>query len=258
MDQALRKVGVFTHVSKRCTRFCYDPIMSIEDQLSGEPEDRLPDPEIRDRLLIDSVARHFKQIFGPVERVFEDTTSSFAPIDILRMPLDSEGLFRTYVTAGMACRPMNVPSEVPDPEEYRYAELVLHVPAQWPVDWAELQRPENWWPLEILQGMARLPHERESWVWGGHTLNQKTPYGEDTRLCTALICPSYMLPEDAETLTMADGRNIVFLTMAFIYQEEFEFCLANYSDAFLDRVADSGMTPDEFFILDKNRPNVCA
>lgn len=238
--------------------FCYDPNMSIEDQLSGEPEDRMPDPESRDRILIETVTRHFEQIFGPVEGVIEDTTSGVTPIDILRMPLDSEGLFRTYVTTGMACRPMNVPSEVPEPEGYRYAELVLHVPAQWPVDWTDLQRPENWWPFEILRKMASLPHERESWVWGGHTLNQKTPYAEDTKLCTALICPSYLLPEDSETLTLADERNIVFLTMAFIYQEEFEYCLVNYCDAFLDRVADSGMSPDDFFILDKNRPNVCA
>jgi hypothetical protein len=235
--------------------------MPIEDEIGPEPEDRLPNATDGDWPLIHAVTSHFESIYGKVEKVYHEQESRFVHVDLHRFPPESEDGYHTIVTTGMAERPMNVPAEVEDPENYRYAELVLHLPGDWPMNWEDLSEPENWWPLGAMQSIARLPHERESWVWGGHTLRHAgdfSPYTENTDLSAALICPSYLLPEGAEVLKLADGRKIVFLTLAFIYKEEFDYCVKHHSDAFLDHVADSGLSPLDFFVLDERRPNTCA
>lgn len=222
---------------------------------------RLPEATEGDPVLMEAVVRHFEELCGSVEMVYHEQTSTFVHIDIHHFPADSDEDFHTFVTTGMAEKPMNVPSEVPTPENYRYAELVLHLPASWPTEWEELSKPENWWPLQTLQNLARLPHRREGWLWGGHTLrhgDDLEPYADDTQFCAALVCPSFLLPDEFETLTLADGRNIVFLTIAFIYREEFEYCVEHQSDAFFEKIRESGMSPFDFFVLNKNRPNVCA
>jgi len=235
--------------------------MPIEDEIGPEPEEQLPDARKGDWTLIDGVTAHFEAIFGKVEKVYHEQESKFVHVDMHRFPMDPDGDFHTIVTTGMAEKPMNVPAEVEEPENYRYAELVLHLPSDWPLAWDELSKPENWWPLGALLAIARLPHEKESWIWGGHVLRHAgdfSPYTPTSKLGAALICPSYLLPEDAEVLKLKDGREVVFFTVAFIYREEFEFCAKHGSEAFLDHIADSGLSPIDFFVLDEQRPNTCA
>lgn len=232
--------------------------MSIEDELGEEPLNGLPDASEGDLLLIEGVTKHFEETLGPIETTYHEKVSDFVHIDVHQIELGEGEDARTYFTTGLAQRPMNVPSEVADPDEYRYAELVVHLPANWPTDWKELQETHNWWPIASLINLARLPHQRESWIWGGHTISNDGPYADDIGFCAALVCPSYLLPEDSEIVSLPDGRNIVLLTVAFLYPEELAFCLENHSEAFLDRVQEFGLTPFEFLVVNKNRPNVCA
>lgn len=234
--------------------------MSIEDELGNEPEDSLPDPAEGDRALIEAVSQHFERVLGPIETVYHEHQSRFVHIDVHRLAA-LDGVC-TFFTTGLAERAMNVPANVPDPEQYRYAELVLHLPGDWPVDWDELQQKENWWPIQTLIALARLPHERESWLWGGHTLlngdTDPIPYAADVGFCAALVCPSYLMPEDSEVVSIGDGRDVVLFTVAFLYPEEYRYCIQHHSEAFLDKVQESGLSPADFFVLDKERPNICA
>jgi hypothetical protein len=236
--------------------------MSIEDEINEEPEDSLPDASRGDLVLIEGVTRHFEEILGPIDIVFHEAKSRFVHVDVHRIAVEEGEDVCTLFTTGMAEKPMNVPSDVQEPDEYRYAELVLHLPADWPREWEDLKTAETWWPVGTLIQLARLPHERESWVWGGHTLlngdGSILPYAGDVGFCAALVCPSYLLPDDAELVNLSDGRQVVLLTLAFIYLEEYEFCVEHGAEAFLDRVENFGLAPVDFFVLDKARPNVCA
>jgi hypothetical protein len=235
--------------------------MSIEDELGNEPEDRLPFPDAGDPVLIHGMTEHFENILGPVRVVFHETDSTFVHVDIHQIEFEEGDDAVTYFTTGMAEHPMNVPPDVEEPDEYRYAELVMHLPPEYPRDLATLQRPEYWWPFHVMQSLARIPHERESWVWGGHTIRNsfetEPPPGHEHGFSAALVCPSYLLPDDSELVQIEDGRKIVLLTIAFIYPEEYQYCEEHGSEAFLDHVADSGLTPFEFLVLDLNRPNTC-
>jgi hypothetical protein len=213
-----------------------------------------------DIALIEAISDHFEPLFGEVGIVYHEIQSEYIHLDVYRFDPVDEGDGYTFVTCGLAERPMNAPLEIRDRENYLYAELILHLPADWPMEWEEFKKPENIWPVTTLKSFARLPHERESWIWGGHTLangDGPEPYTAETELCAALLCPSFQLPEEFETLAMPDGRNIVFLTLAFLYREEWEFTKEHYSDAFFERIRSAGMGPREFYELDKNRRNLC-
>ena len=218
---------------------------------------KLPRAEA-DQVLIDGITGHLEPLFGLVKSVYNESQPSPVHVDIHQFEGVEAG-FRTFVTTGMASRPMNVPSQVINPECYRYAEILLHLPVSWPVmNFKKLQLPENFWPIGALNNAAYLPHEKETWLWSGHTIaTGEESYAEDTRLCAELICPSYLLLDGFETVTLEDGRQVILLTLAFIYQEELAFCEANGSAKFFDRLRLSGFSPKEFFVLDKNRRNVC-
>jgi hypothetical protein len=233
--------------------------MDFERELGEEPADALP-PAAGDPDLIDLVPLHFESVYGPVTMIYHEENSEFIHIDIHRFGPEPFGHY-TLVTTGMAERAMNVPAEVVDREQYRFAELVLHLPADWPMEWEVLRQTRNWWPMDVLRTLARLPHQNESWVWSGHTIRSADPpisYAEDTQLCAALVCPAYMIPPELEVLEMPDGREVVFHNLGFLYLEEWQFCKENGSAAFMELLASEAVSPHEFFVLDKKRRNVCA
>jgi hypothetical protein len=55
------------------------------------------------------------------------------------------------------------------------AELVMALPAEWPLEQSELEDESNYWPLGLLKMLARLPHEFETFVWFGHTIPNGDP-----------------------------------------------------------------------------------
>lgn len=224
--------------------------------MDSERDESLADPT-GDVELIETVTEHLAPLLGEVELVLHEQESEFVHVDVHQFERADNG-WQVYVTTGMASRPMNVPAEVVDRDQYRYAELILFLPESWPREWDTLKQPEFGWPLTALRQAARLPHAYETWLWGGHTVSNPDgePYGRSSFVAT-LVAPSYLLPDEMETLSLPDGREIVFLTLAFLYAEELAFCKEYGSAAFFDRVAEAGLTPSEFFVLNLDRANVC-
>lgn len=220
--------------------------------------ENLPD-DPGDIELIEAITNHCESFLGPVEEVLHEVKSPFVHMDLLRFKGDPDDPFHLVVTCGMSSKPMNVPANVMDRDHYRYAELLLCLPSDWPVEWEQLADPANWWPLQKLKILARMPHEAETWVWFGHTFahtSPPSPFAPDTELCAALVCPNALFPKEFEFLTYK-GRTIVFQQLAFLYREEYEYTKANYGKGFLKLVRESGMPPDEFFVLNKHRRNLC-
>jgi hypothetical protein len=109
----------------------------------------------------------------------------------------------TLVTSGMSERPMATPGAGDV-----YAELALVLPPFWPAPGSEEMRtPAGHWPYRLLQDLARLPHEFDTWLRNGHTVpngDPPEPYAPGTRLCGALIAPALTLPEDFEELEVGE------------------------------------------------------
>jgi hypothetical protein len=233
--------------------------MDPEKELGEEPEERLAEPE-GDALLIEAVGEHADRFLGENRVVYHEVASAYAHIDLFAYDALSSDGFQTYLTCGMASQPMNVPSQVVDAASYRYAELVLHLPAGWPTEWEELVKPESFWPLSVLRSLALLPHERESWIWAGHTLRNGVdaePYAPGIPFGAAIVSPSLLMDKAFWTLDMSDGRTIEFLTVAFLYREELHYTLEHGPDSLFERMKTEGVSPYEFFVLDPNRRNAC-
>src|SRR5262245_34989527 len=118
----------------------------MPEQLPGDPA------------LITGVPDHFEANFGPPEIVYHEHLSEGVHVDVYQFGPADENDFRTFVTSGMAALPMAVPGDVKHHEDVRFAELVLHLPLDWPTDWATLQQPTNIWPLHLIRQLARYPH----------------------------------------------------------------------------------------------------
>ena len=84
----------------------------------------------------------------------------------------------------MGAHRMNVPEELVEYKLER-AELAIALPADWKLD-QESMKDEKWyWPIRLLKSLARLPINCDSWLGHGHTVENREPFADNTKLCTA-------------------------------------------------------------------------
>jgi hypothetical protein len=72
----------------------------------------------------------------------------------------------------MSAKARNVPAGW---EEYRYAELLIHLPADWPLTKKLLSDPKFNGPIRWLHKTARYPNEHQTWLGGPVTIISKDP-----------------------------------------------------------------------------------
>lgn len=205
--------------------------------------------------LIIAIGDHGERFFGPVDLVYDEIRSSFVHVDIYRFKPDPLSNLVTFVTSGMAQKPMNVPGHVREPDNYRYAELVLQMPAPLVAEFGS----HTSWPIQTMNRLARMPHKDETWLWSGHTIGAENPEPfRNTNLSVATIWPGMLLPDEFRTLEMADGRSIDFLTLGFIDQDERIFSRENYQEGLFEEILRRKRNPEEFLIFDPYRPSLFA
>jgi hypothetical protein len=118
-------------------------------------------------------------------------------------------------TSGMSTRPQHVPE---GQEEYRYAELVMHLPKEWPTK-PKLDSPQSW-PWRWLRIMAHWPHEEETWLAGPFATfangDPPEPLEAGCPFTAFLLSYDRSFPE----FESEDGRLIKMITATPIYTEE--------------------------------------
>jgi hypothetical protein len=148
------------------------------------------------------------------------------------VPPADERPFYTLATSGMSERPMRAPSD-----GRAYAELVLALPPDWPMEPEAFEDERRYWPFRLLQTLATLPHQFETWLWIGHTVpngDPPEPYAPDTGLCCAMLGPA--------------------LTVLALHRDEMEAKLEGGMEALIDPLDQAGVTE----LLDPARPSVFA
>src|SRR5690349_8255265 len=106
----------------------------------------------------------------------------------------------------MSDRPQEIPAGY---EEYRYTELVMLLPADWPTDEPALRDPNSSWPFEWLRRIAADPHESGTWLGGPYTVispcDPPVPLAPGTKLCCFLLLripDGYFEFEDGWVITL--------------------------------------------------------
>ncbi len=172
-----------------------------------------------DAALVQLVTEHVRRHVGEIMIVWHEEVSDYVHVDLHVVAPTPPQPFYTVVTSGMAERPMDVGGVV-EPETWRFAELVLCLPPEWPMEEAQLKEPENWWPLRSLFSLVHYPHRHGTWLGPGHTVAESRPMGDTAFTAWFLTWPK-TLPESFHRLEGSDDV-INFYAAIPIYAEELE------------------------------------
>jgi hypothetical protein len=207
-----------------------------------------------DQELIETIGAHIAEHLGEPERVLHQIVSVYVHVDIHMVLPSDERPWITLVTSGMSQRPMKAPREL-GPEVTR-AELMLALPPDWPTDDESLADERHYWPFRILQMLATLPHEFDTWLWVDHTIpngDPPEPYAEGTGLCCAMLIPPETAAEDF--IQMRHGDDVVtFLGICPLYEDEMRLKLEAGAEELARRLDEAGVTE----LIDPTRRSVAT
>lgn len=221
--------------------------------LRHEARDRDFEMVTGDEQNIEAISDHIERYIGPVESVFHEIISDLVHIDVHWVKPTNDRPFHTLVTSGMSDLPMTVPDEL---AELQFAELLVTVPADWKIDETSFEDERWYWPVRLLKGLARLPHEYETWLGVGHTVpndDPPEPYDDSTQLCGALITPPITLDEEFHELECLGKGIINFYSVMPLYSEEMDFKLSKGLDKLIPKLEKHKITE----VIDINRVNTC-
>jgi len=209
-----------------------------------EPRQRPFSTAQGDDVAIDLVTRHVEKHIGPVQSVFHEILSDLVHLDILIVAPTKERNYYTLVTCGMSQLPMTVPEGA---EKFRYAELMLCLPPDWPLSDEAFQDERNYWPIRCLKTLARLPHEYDTWLYAAHSIpngDPAEPYADNTKFAGMLLnVPATVEPiRDFFALTVSPDKEIHFFSLIPLYPEEMDDKLKNGAESLFDKLEKADVT----------------
>lgn len=199
------------------------------------------------------IARHLERYSAPYDLAHVADAKDQAPVHVLEVPPSADRPVKLLVTAGMSDLPM-----IPPPGagiDLSWAELMIGLPPDWPLDPASRGQERYAWPLRFLVELARYPHRVDQWLWYHHTF----AYGDDdapfpgTRFSGVLFHVTAMFPQEFWCLDVGRGRQVHFLSVVPLYPEELSYCRCRGAHALLDLFEECGV-PE---VVDPGRPSVC-
>ena len=211
------------------------------DDDGDDPDGEMPEdeeagvPEVYTEEEMEAVEGHIQQYFGKVENVFHELVSPDIHVDICMVPPTEERDYCTLVTMGMGAHRMNVPEELAEYKLER-AELAIALPADWKLD-QESMKDEKWyWPIRLLKSLARLPINCDSWLGHGHTVENREPFADNTKLCTATLIGPQDTEDGSEVCTLPGGEEVNFYQVIPLYEDELDYKLEHDADALLNKM----------------------
>jgi hypothetical protein len=176
--------------------------------------------------------------------VYHELVSDIVHIDVLIVPPWQGRDMYTLVTSGMSDQPMSVPEEEEFVDELMYAELVISLPSDWPLDKQNMRDENNYWPIRWLKKVARLPHEHRTWVGLGMTVraleDERMP--PDCGFAGVVLGAPMLTNEEFCQLKVSGGPIINFYSLVPLYQEEIELVCRSGLEALGERLGEDGGT----------------
>ncbi|MEI7028181.1 suppressor of fused domain protein [Paenibacillus sp. y28] len=225
-----------------------NPIYKYEDK-----EREWTPPEYGEEGWSEKIEAHVEKYVGPIDHVFHEILSDLVHIDVYHIKPTEARNFHTLFTTGMSYKPMNVPE---GQEDYRYAELMMCLPPEWPISSEAFQEQENYWPIQWLKMLARFPHDFQTWLGDGHTMpngDPANPLSGQTEMNGIILLRPITVHPDFLTLPMDEERTVRFYCIVPLYGEEMEFKLKYGYSKLTDKFDEHGMNE----VFQPNRKKVC-
>lgn len=204
-------------------------------------------PEVYSEAQWDAVEAHITKYFGDYPNVFHEIFSPDIHVDICVIPPHDGKEYYTLLTMGMGAHRMNVPAELAEHKLER-AELLIALPRDWKIG----EDDEVWyWPIRLLKQLTRLPGECDTWLGWGHTVDNQTPYANDSDLCASILLGPVATEDGAGVCPLPDGEEVNFYQVLPIYQEEMAYKQVNNAEALFERMEEIP------FVVEPDRENCC-
>lgn len=199
---------------------------------------------------IDAISEHIEKYVGPIKSVFHEIISDKVHVDVHWVEPSEEQPFNILVTSGMSDRPMSVPEGM---EDFRFAELCVLLPHDWPMDMDAFKNEDYYWPIRCLKENAKFPHEWDTFLCFGHTTSgqDNEPFSPNCPFCGFLVFVSVTLPEEFQTLTLENGDTIRFYCLIPLFAEEIAIKTEQGLDALLERFEENDVSD----LIDMQRKN---
>lgn len=222
---------------------------------------------------------HIQNHVGSIVNIIEDPSRMFTEIDLYCIEPNSNIQANTIITNGNSFFRMAAPSSV----DSAYAELMLHLPADWNVSKDTLQDQVRGWPLALMKDFGKNVMRKGFWLgqwfvfpnqseedmkhtyaalFGVQTFDFDSkiePYNSSTNFCGVMIAPPF--PGIAEVFKMPyldEGRviegewPIYFHTLIPLYKEEIHYYFKEGKDRFVEELQKFGIEK----MLDLNRKSI--
>lgn len=191
---------------------------------------------------LEAISAHVEEHIGKIESVWHEIISDIVHIDVHVVPPRPERNYFTLVTSGMSDLPMSVRQGA---EDFRFAELMICLPADWKLTEKDLDDERNYWPIRWLKTLARFPHEYETWLCHWHTIpngDPPEPLAEGTQLAGFMLVPPMTTSTEFHSLLVPAVKNIHFHALIPLTSAEMEFKLKQGSDALMERLERAKIT----------------
>lgn len=200
----------------------------------------------------EAVGAHLEKLFRDEITVYHELVSDLIHLDVYIIAAAVDRPWITLVTAGMS----DLPMLAPDGEEHMTrSELMLRLPADWPMGEAALEDEENYWPVRALKFLARLPHEYDSWLSYGHTIpngHPAEPFADDIPFTGVVLGPPDPAMDGISPLRNVKGEDVYIWSVIPLHPSEMEHKLQHGADALFDKLRGAGV----WDLVDKQRPAV--
>lgn len=194
-----------------------------------------------------------EKFYGPVESVFHEVVSDLIHVDVHHIKPSERHPYNILFTTGMSYLPMNTPD---GREDYRYAELMVCLPPNWPISDEAYKDHDNYWPVYWLKMLSRLPHEHNTWLGEGHTIpngDPAEPLSSSTPMNGVILLPPLRVSQEFHTLKIDNDHSVHFYCLVPLFAEEMNIKLNEGYDALTDKFDKHHINE----LVDLKRKNTC-
>jgi hypothetical protein len=198
------------------------------------------------------IIAHMAATFGPVDllamqEIFPIHDEVHIAINVI--PPNDGHPYLTLFTTGMSDVAMQAPT---GQEAYQYAELVMHLPADWPHPRGKAAGEDVLWPCTWLRQAAYYPHLNHTWLGGPMVIissdDPPVPLGPNTKQTCLLLLADF----GEWSPSAIENKEVHFYTVIPIYTEERDFEKKHGVVPLVQRLQEHGYT----VMVDVNRGNV--
>ena len=206
------------------SRSCSRPVEGVDKPLWEPTLSRMVKQDTN-VTVSDQIVDFMQLRFGPVDE--HGLQELLPPMDGLSVTINviRPNQFHPYLvlfTNGMSDLPMNVS---PGNEDWRFAELVIHLPPDWPLPRDFGPDSTYRWPIEWLRKMAYYPHINKTWLGRPAAIvsSDEPPraLGANTNQSCLLMVPDFA--NLSQPLKQADGSLVHFFTLVPLYTDERDY-----------------------------------